>query len=435
MEIFVELSILITIAAFTALVAKHLRQPLIVGYIIAGIISGPYFLNIIQSEHTIEVFSKLGITVLLFIVGLHLKPQTVREVGKVALATGIGQILFTSLIGFFIAIALGFSTTVSIYIAIALTFSSTIIILKLLTDKGDVHKLYGKISIGFLLVQDIAATLILIIISSINNSAGNITLSLTTALTKGIIVAVILYFGSKYLLPKLYNIFAQSQELLFISSIAWGMLLASGFYALDFSIEIGALVAGIALSATPFSYEIGARLRPLRDFFITIFFILLGSQMALSNLGSLLVPAVVFSAFVLIGNPLIVIIIMNLLGYNKRIGFLCGLTVAQISEFSLILIAFGFENGSVDQSIVSLITLVGLITIAGSTYLIMYSNKIYSKIAPLLTFFEIRKINEKLRTKETATNHRIILFGYHRVGYQVATELKKLPQEVSSRRV
>ena len=134
MEVFIELSLIIVITVLIAGIMRLLKQPLIIGYILTGIIVSPYFLNIVKSTETISIFSQIGVTFLLFIVGISLSPKIIREVGKVSLITGIGQIIFTSLIGFFISKLLGFTTIVSIYIAIALTFSSTIIIMKLLSD-------------------------------------------------------------------------------------------------------------------------------------------------------------------------------------------------------------------------------------------------------------------------------------------------------------
>jgi hypothetical protein len=207
--------------------------------------------------------------------------------------------------------------------------------------------------------------------------------------------------------------------------LAWGTGLASLFAALGFSIEIGALVAGVTLSVTPFAEEMSSRLKPLRDFFIVIFFILLGSQMALDNFGAILVPALILSAFVLIGNPIIVIILMNVLGYNKKTGFLAGLTVAQISEFSLILASLGLRVGHLSQEMLSLVTLVGLITIAGSTYLILYSDKMYPKFAKLLSALELVKKKKSQRGVVTE-DYEALLFGFDRVGSYFVDALKSL---------
>lgn len=427
MDLFIELSVIILTAAGISIVMKLLKQPFIVGYILTGILVGPYFFNILHAKEDIELFSKIGITILLFIVGLGLNPAILKEVGKVALVTGLGQVLFTSVIGYAICIALGLSSTSAIYVSIALTFSSTIIILKLLSDKGDLDKLYGKISIGFLLVQDLVATLILIAITTMASTAGqaNLAILLGELALKGIILIVVLIATNHFVLPKVATFMASSQELLFLFSLAWGLGMASLFYLASFSVEIGALAAGVVLSTTPFASEIGSRVKPLRDFFILLFFILLGSQMVLDTIPQILLPALLLSGFVLIGNPLIVIVLMNLLGYKNKTGFLAGLTVAQISEFSLILAALGVSVGHLSVEVLSLVTLVSLITIAGSTYLIIYSDPIYHLFAPLLKHLEIRKVSRE-KSIASQTIFKIILFGFDRVGGDFIKAIQKL---------
>lgn len=425
MEVFIEISLILALAAAVSIIMRVLRQPLIVGYIISGIIVGPYFLDLISTPQSIELFSKIGITMLLFIVGLSLNPRVIKEVGKASVITGVAQVLFTAFIGFGIAMLLGISKIAALYIAIALTFSSTIIILKLLSDKGDLNKLYGKIAIGFLLVQDIIATVILIFVGTVSESQTGVVFLIATTLLKGLGLILGLLLLSGWLFPKILKFISKSQELLFLFSIAWGLGLATLFYLLDFSIEIGALIAGVSLAATPFAHEIGARLKPLRDFFIVLFFILLGSQMAVENIQSLILPAIILSLFVLIGNPIIVVVIMNLLGYNKRTGFLAGLTVAQISEFSLILATLGFRIGHLDTRMLSLITLVGLITIASSTYLILYSDKIYPFISKMLTLLELNK-NTRKKDSYGEFNYNTILFGFNRVGKDFIEAFKKM---------
>ncbi len=433
MTIFIELSIILVVATAIALFMRVLKQPLIVGYIATGILVGPYFLNLLQSHGELELFSKIGISILLFIVGLTLNPDVAREVGKTSVVTGMGQIIFTSVFGFFLIRFLGFDISSSMYIAIALTFSSTIIILKLLTDRGDSNKLYGKISIGFLLVQDLMATIILLGVTAIasvislggEGTTAIVTMKLVSLFAYGSLTALTLYFVSKYALPRLVSFVGGNQEVLFIFSIAWGLGLASLFHVIGFSIEIGALVAGIMLAVSPFAYEIGAKMKPLRDFFILIFFILLGAQMVLSQFSVILIPALILSAFVLIGNPLIVFLIMNVLRYRTRTAFMAGLTVAQISEFSLILVALGFSLGHIDQKIVSLVTLVGIITISGSTYLILYADQIYSKIQGFLKFISISK-HHHVEPPDESGSPDIIILGYDRVGSEfvsVATEI------------
>lgn len=419
---FVQFALIILVVMGVSVIMRLLKQPLIIGYILSGILVGPLFFNLIHESEILDVFSDMGIAFLLFIVGLQLSPKVIKEVGKVSLVTGMGQIIFTSLIGYFVGILLGFPVATAIYIAIALTFSSTIIIMKLLSDKDALEKLYGKISIGFLLVQDLVAILILIVISSLagGNGVGDI---LFSTILKGTALVALLFPISHYILPRFSDFLAKSQEFLFIFAIAWGFGLPLLFVYAGFSIEVGALIAGIMLSMSPYSNEISSKLKPLRDFFIISFFIILGSQMAFGDISHLMIPAIIFSLFILIGNPLIVMVLMGLMGYSKKSGFMAGLTVAQISEFSLILIALGVKVGNLTQDILSFVTIIGLITIAGSTYLIIYSDFIFSKISGLLTIFERKKIKEREIPKK---NYDYILFGYNRIGFSVARALSKI---------
>lgn len=406
-----------------------LRQPIVIGYLISGIIVGPYALNILQSNDQVELFSQIGISVLLFIVGLSLNPDTIKDTGKSSLITGIGQIVFTSVFGFMIMKALGYSDIISLYSSIALTFSSTIIILKLLSDRGDLGTLYGKISIGFLLVQDVVATILLIIVPLVgahNSTNGNLGGQFVKLFSSGVLISILLYLISKYILPKFSDYLAKSSELLFIFSVSWGLVLATLFYKIGFSIEIGALIAGVTLSASKYAYEISSRMRPLRDFFIVMFFVLLGSHLAFGNIQSLIIPAVILSLFVLIGNPLIVFILMNLLGYKNKTSFMAGLTVAQISEFSLILISLGYSLGHLDQASVTLITFVGIITIAGSTYFVIYANEIFYFLSKILQKIAIRKKLKDIELEDDSA-HEMLIFGFGRVGSEFvekATEKK-----------
>ncbi|NBO17495.1 MAG: cation:proton antiporter, partial [Proteobacteria bacterium] len=377
MTAFTEIAIILAVTFGISIIMRILKQPLIIGYIFSGIIAGPYVLNVIHSQEIMELLSKIGITALLFIVGLGLSPKVLKETGLAAGATGFGQIFFTTLITYFSATALGFNSLESFYIALSFGFSSTIIILKLLSDKGDTHKLYGRVAVGFLLVEDLVATIALVIISGISNigngSIIDIISKLGVLLGTGFVLLIILFLFSTHVLSRLNNFVSKSQEFLFIFSLAWGLTIAMIYQKLGLSIEIGALVAGVTLSMTPYSYEISARLKPLRDFFILMFFILLGSHMAFGNINQLLLPALILSTIILFGKPLAIFVIMNLLGFTRKNAFLSGLVAAQISEFSLILVTLGNSIGHVSNQALSLVTLVGIFTISGSTYLVMFN--------------------------------------------------------------
>lgn len=426
MPLFIELSIIVFITAIVATLMRLMRQPLVLAYIISGIVVGPYVLNILHSTESIELFSKIGISILLFIVGLHLNPMIIREVGKVAFIVGFGEIVLTASIGYYIVRWFGYEPTTALFIAMALSFSSTIIILKLLTDKGDINKLYARIAIGVLLIEDIVATTILLITSTTASVGTEGLLQVAGGLViKGGVTIIILYLVSKYVLPRMSHFLASSQEFLFLFSLTWGLGLAALFYTLGFSIEIGALIAGITLSVSPFAYEIGSRLRPLRDFFIITFFIMLGSHMVWENIGALIMPALVLSACVLFARPLIIFSIMNILGYRRKLSFETGLSLAQISEFSLILATLALSFNYINAQAMSLITLISMITISGSTYLILYNDKIYKRCTWLLKLIELRRSATKGKTLKHEKSD-IIIFGYDRVGSDFVQAAEKL---------
>lgn len=424
MSIFLEISLLLVIATVIAAWMRLFKQPLVMGYILTGLIVGPLFFGFVHSQETIEVFSEFGVSILLFIVGLHLSPKVAREVGRVALIAGVGQIFVTSFLGFLAAKAFNYSTVEALYIAAAVTFSSTIIVLKFLSDKRDIDKLYGKISVGLLLVQDIVATFALIFVSA-TSASGNAGYLAFLLLLKGIAIGAFLILISIYALPKLSTFFAKSQEFLFLFSIGWGFGLASLFNFIGFSVEIGALIAGVALSVSPYSHEISSKLKPLRDFFIIMFFVFLGSSLTFDSISTLLWPIIVLSVFVLIVEPVIIFALMGALGYNRKTSFQSGLAMAQVSEFSLILVLLGKEVGHINNDVLSLITLLAIITIAASTYLIMYSEKLYPLFAPYLGIFERKKI---ISESDILSSYEVVLFGAHRVGYDFVKLFNKLGQ-------
>ncbi len=420
-----ELAVVILIAAALGIVAKLLRQPIILAYLVTGICIGYFGFFNIQSGEVFSVFSDLGIMFLLFLVGLEINYTSLRLVGKTSLFVGLGQVIITTLFGYMIAIWLGFIPLHALYIAITLMFSSTVIVVKLLSDKGDFNSLYGKISVGILLIQDIIAIIILVILAGIQGTGGTIAWGslLLTLLKGGVLFATIVWLGRKFF-PPLFDRIARSQELLFLTSLAWLFFLAAIVSKIGFSVEIAGFLAGLALANSSEHFEISYRVRSLRDFFILIFFVILGSSAVISNFSGLTVPIIVFSLFVLIGNPLIILVIMGFLGHRRRTGFLTGVALAQVSEFSLVLAAFGLKLGHITDQVVTLITSVGIITIALSSYLIVYGERIYQSIEHILKFFERKKIKE-LEYSERGGEKSIVLIGGHRTGESLALGLPR----------
>ncbi|EEE44952.1 cation:proton antiporter [Roseibium alexandrii] len=428
--IFYEIAALLVLAASVGFVGLLLRQPLIVSFIAVGILAGPSVLGIAQSDAQIDLLAELGIAVLLFLVGLKLDYNLVRTLGPVALVTGLGQVLFTTVFGFLIALALGMTPTTAIYVAIALTFSSTIIIVKLLSDKREIDALHGRIALGFLIVQDVVVVVAMITLSAIgvgsasgsDSAFADVLRVFGYGLATLVFVAVFIRFVANPLVEKL----STAPELLVSFAIGWAALLAAVGHYLGFGKELGGLLAGVSLASTPFREAISARLASLRDFLLLFFFIALGASLHLSVLGASVGPAIVLSLFVLIGNPLIVLAIMGAMGYRKRTGFLAGLTVAQISEFSLIFMAMGLTIGHVDERALGLVTLVGLVTIAASTYMITFSHQLYAALEPFLGIFERRNTAaEPEGSNVSAKPYDVILFGLGRYGLGIANALKE----------
>lgn len=426
--LFNEFAVLLLLAAVIGFIGTRLKQPLIVSFIAVGIVVGPSLLGWVDGdEPMMDLLAEIGIALLLFIVGLKLDLHLIRTMGPVALATGLGQVLFTSAAGFLIALGLGMDTVTALYVAVALTFSSTIIIVKLLSDKKEIDALHGRIAIGFLIVQDICVVLAMILITSLGagGDEANIAFEVGKVIATGAGMLVAVGLMMRYVLPWLLPPLARNPELLVLFSIALAVSMATGGDMLGFSKEVGAFLAGIAIASTPYREAVASRLTALRDFLLLFFFISLGAQLDMATIGDQVGPALIFSAFVLIGNPIIVLIIMGYMGYRKRTGFLAGLTVAQISEFSLILTALGLSMGHIGQDTMGLVTLVGLITIGASTYMILYSKPLYERLAPALSIFERKVPHAEIALDSQPDKHvqaDAVIFGLGRYGASMARD-------------
>ncbi|GAA1996305.1 cation:proton antiporter [Nocardiopsis rhodophaea] len=422
--------VVLAIAAAAGLVATRLRQPLIVAFIGVGVLVGPAGMGWVTADDIIVVLSRLGIAVLLFLVGLRLDLHLIRTTGPIALATGLGQVLFTSIIGYLIAIALGMDTVTAVYVAVALTFSSTIIIVKLLSDKRELDQLHGRIAVGFLIVQDIIVVLVMIALTAFAQPMDNsLPLGIASVLAKGLGLLAAVGLLMRFVLPWLLHQIARSQELLVLFGVAYAVSVAALSEGLGFSSEVGAFLAGVSLASTPYRDALGARLVSLRDFLLLFFFLELGAMLEFTDAAQQLGSALIFSVFVLVGNPLIVIAIMVVMRYPVRVGFLAGLTVAQISEFSLILAALGLSLGHITNATVSLVTVVGLITIGGSTYMILYSHALYRRLERWLSPLE-RTGSRKAKLERDEAGVDVILYGLGRFGGHVADRLSAAGRQV-----
>ncbi len=423
-QIFIILAIVLASAFILSLLSRILKQPPILGYILTGIILSPFLIQFGTNTDVLQTMSQFGVAFLLFIVGLHMNPRSIKEVGIPSLLIGIGQMIFTFSLGFLLSFKLlGFDLTSSILVGLAVAFSSTIIALKLISDRGDLDVMYGKISIGILILQDIVAIIALMVISA--TSEGILGFSGIEGVLYGLGLIIILFLFRLFIIPAITKVIAKSQELLFVFSIAWAFGVAAIFGVLGFSVEIGALVAGVILSTSPFATEIGSKMKPLRDFFLVLFFVILGLNLQIANIGSIIVPALILSGVVLIFKPLILMILSALFRYTKRTNFLVGISLGQVSEFSLVMIALAVSIGETNSNILSIITLTAIITIILSSYMVIFAEPFYKIISKPLSIFERKEVK---RDRKIAKDYDVILFGYNRTGFGILKALEEMKE-------
>jgi Kef-type K+ transport system membrane component KefB/voltage-gated potassium channel Kch len=424
-DIFIELAKVIVLTAAVSVVMRALRQPLILGYIVTGILAGPSFLHVIHAQEAFEGFSSIGIALLLFIIGLGMNIAVMSRVGKSIFLTAGTLLVTIGSIGFLVGnLFLGFGMREAAIVGLALFFSSTIIIVKALADKREQNRLHGQIAIGVILLDDIVATLALLFVAAGDNESLGIN-ELGALLGRGLLLIAFLILASRYIIPRLAKFIANSQENLFLFAIAWGFGVAALFQYAGFSIEVGALFAGVALAGLPYAQEIESRLKPLRDFFVVLFFISLGESLDITNLGPAVWPAVALSAVVILLKPMAVTTTLGMLGYPKRVAFKAGVHLSQVSEFSIVLIVLAAANGLVDERISSIMTIIAMITITTSTYLTKYDNELFGVFDRFQLFAPLFAGSRRKDRKPKRVN-QLLLFGYHRGGHEFIHTFEKL---------
>jgi len=422
----IELWLITLILVAFGFVAKTLRQPILVWYILGWLLLGPQGFNIIHHYENIQFYAHFWVSLLLFMVWLGLNPWIIKEVWKVSAIAGIGQVVFTSVIGYLLSIALWFEPIIALFIAISLTFSSTIVIVKLVSDRWDSATTYWKIALWILIVQDIIAMLILLAISTSTIQLWDQSLSVIVAevLLKvfGLLTMAIIF--AKYILPATIAKLAKQKELLLLFVISRAILFGWLRYYAWFSMEIWALLAGIALASSRYRFHIFSELRPFRDFFLALFFVYLWGQILFDNMWSVIIPIILFSLFVLIWNPIIVIWLMMKLGYWSKDSFMTWLTVAQISEFSFIVVWLALTAGIIDDpNILSMVTIIWLITMTGSSYMFTFAPYIFEYVKPLLSKFEQSHV--VWGNEYSDTEYTVIVMWFWRLWKFISAKLKE----------
>ena len=434
--IFLEITVIICLAAVLTVIFRFLKQPNILAYILTGVIIGPLGFLSIQNHDFIQTLAELGITFLLFMLGLEIKLKDLSSVGKVAIIISFSQIFFSFLFGYILSLLFGFSIISAFYIGICLSFSSTVIVVKLISDKKEIHSMHAKIAIGVLIVEDFLAILVLLFLSGFDPS-GPIAISLPKMreiTIKGALIFGLVGYLSSNVFPKFIEKIAKSTETLFLVSIAWLFGLSAFVSYIGFSAQIGGLLAGLSLANSIANYQIIARAKILRDFFIVIFFVLLGAQITFSGVIAVLYPALAMSALILIGKPFIDMILMGILGFKKRTAFLTGINLAQISEFSLIVVFFGQRLSHISTNVVSLITIVAIITFTISTYMIIGASDLYRLLNRYLGFLEHKRGSDILPSTEDdgipQLKGHVVVIGGDQMGQSILSALEDIDIDV-----
>jgi Kef-type K+ transport system membrane component KefB len=375
-----DFGFILVAAAAMGLAARAVRIPFIVAYIVAGLLLGPVS-GLVHVTESLELVSEIGIALLLFLVGLELSLEKIRDVGKVALVAGGGQMLLTMVLGYGLSLLLGFSAVEAAFLALGLTFSSTVVVVKLLSRRGELDAIHGRIAVGVLLVQDVAVAVALTLLAGLDGS-GSIGveqvgggLLRASAGMAGLLAAA--YVAIRFVLPPLFGWLGDSLEALFVWSLTWCFGFILGAQALGLSVEIGAFVAGVGLAQLPHTHELIRRMNPLVNFFLAVFFVTLGIHMEMGAALAYWPSVLALSAFVLVIKPAILIALIPRFGFGERTSFLTGLTLGQISEFSFVVATLAVGAGLIAPTILSGVGVVGLITIGVSAALIQASDRVY----------------------------------------------------------
>lgn len=421
-NIFLQISSLLAITVSMAFFVRLAKQPLLVAYIVAGIIAGPLFFNLLAKDvHMYDAFAQFGIVLLLFIIGLDLNFSYLKKIGKEAVIIGLGQFILNFAIILPLIHSFGFSWQGSIFLALAACFSSTIVILKILGDKHDQEAVYGRYTIGLMLVQDLISIIILLWLSF--NAPENLNAGTPWLIgLKSLLVLSAVILMARFVLPAFLRKIAVSGEFLFIFTVTWCFGVASLMYWSGFSLEIGAVIAGLSLGSSRYQAEIASRVKPLRDFFLVIFFILLGSKADFSQTESVLIPALILSAVILLIKPFILYMLFRLRHFTRRNSFLAALTSGQLSEFGFIILFAGGAAGFLEGRELAIFTIAAIITIFFSSYLMTYSYKIYNLFLPVFLLFGK---DVYLQPEDMKEKFEVIIFGYHRTGWKIGEALKE----------
>jgi Kef-type K+ transport system membrane component KefB len=422
-----------TVATLFAFIAKALRQPLLLGYLIAGVVIGPEIgFAWVKDKETIELISEIGLILLLFIVGLEIDLKKLLSAGRTILVSGISQFLLCAAMGMGFAFLMGFRPGSGnfdwLYVAVTLALSSTLIVVKLLYDKFELTTLPGRITLGVLVFQDIWAIVFLALQPNLHDPHLG---TFFESFGKGAGLVFLTLGLSRYVLPRLFSFVAKIPELLLLAAIAWCFLVSGTADVLGLSREMGALIAGVSMSTFPYNVDVIAKVINIRDFFVTLFFVALGMQIPQPSL-SVVTAAIGMSIFVLISRLLSVFPVLYALGNGLRASLIPSINLAQMSEFSLVIASLGLALNHISPELVGVLTFVFAITSVLSTYLIAYNHEIQGWLSRLLRhvgFVLAKDAASEVTEEEMASS--IVFLGCFREGSSILYEMESQLSETN----
>jgi Kef-type K+ transport system membrane component KefB len=423
-DVFTQIALVLGVCVLAGGLAIAIRLPPLVGLLVAGIAVGPQGFGLVAPSEEIALLGEIGIALLLFVVGLELDPRVVRRLGPVVLAAGLAQVAITAAVGFGLATLTGATPVVAAYLAAATAFSSTVVVIKMLGDRRELEQLHGRLAVGILIVQDLVVVVLLIAVTaSAGEAEGGFGAQALALLVRGALLLAGVAFVARFVLPRVTHLVARSPELLVLTAVTWAVAAAAAAHLLGFSAEVGAILAGVALSTSPYRAALGGRLTTLRDFLLVFFFIDLGTHLEVGDAGGLLTAAVL-TVFVLVAKPLLIAWLSTALGFRANVGLRAGLNLAQISEFSLILVALGVGLGQLDPAAAGTVTIIAVATITVSTYLSARTDALVPRLRGPFVRVERRTGNLDLLEAPEGLDPTYVVVGFGRLGQQLATELE-----------
>lgn len=424
-EALTDIALIFSSAALLGWFAHRSRQPLIMAYLLTGallVISGLFK---VEDQVFFSSFAEIGVSLLLFLIGLKLSLGDLKIIGPEALKLGLSQVAVTFGLALVLDLILGYHLGEAIFLSLALTFSSTIVVVKLLNEKKELGSLHGKLTVGLLLVQDLVVLLVMASLAGLNPAVGAPIIKVATLLVEAALLFLFSTWLARKPVPWLFSQLAGSTELLFVAAIGWCFTASALTQALGFPPEIGAFLAGIGLANAPMGVEIAAKVQPLRDFFLGIFFILLGAEMGRAIFVVNWLSVVTLVPFVLLIKPAIIWFILIKMGYRQRTAFLSAVFLGQISEFSLILLRLGEQHQLVSRGTLGTVVLVGAVSIGVSATLTQVSERLYERFQHLLRFGR-RPHKEDVLAPEGKLSDHLILIGCDRSGSTILPLLSRL---------